>query len=128
MEKTEKDCPQSTPNWPLWFSMEVKNKTEAETLSRYVIRLEECLRRNMLRGDFNKSDLIDQLAIARRRFQEQAGLPVTPRWFALVYRGRILQETFAVDAYSALEKFKALRRNLPPGSTIEESNGKNRLE
>lgn len=128
MQDTEKECAQSAPNWPVWFSMEVNNNNEAETLSRYVTRLEKYLLRNMRRGDFNKSDLIAQLAIARRKFQEQAGLPVTPRWFALVYRRRIILETFAVDAYSALEKFKTLRGKLPTGSTIEESNGKNQLE
>ena len=53
--------------------------------------------------------------------------PLVPRWFALVHRGRILQETFAVNAADALSKFRALRGKLPAGSTVEKSTGKNRL-
>lgn len=52
---------------------------------------------------------------------------LVPRWFALVHQGRILQETFAVDAADALTKFRAFRGKLPTGATIEKSTGKNRL-
>lgn len=51
-----------------------------------------------------------------------------PRWFALVHKGRILQETFALDAADALVKFGELRGKLPVGATVEKSTGKNRLE
>lgn len=52
---------------------------------------------------------------------------LVPRWFALVHKGRILQETFALDAADAFMKFRKLRGQLPAGSTVEKSTGKNQL-
>ncbi len=53
---------------------------------------------------------------------------LVPRWFALVHEGRILQETFALDAADALMKIRELRGKLPLGATLEKSTGKNQLE
>ncbi len=53
---------------------------------------------------------------------------LVPRWFALVHKGRILQETFALDAADALMKIRSLRGKLPVGARVEKSTGKNHLD
>lgn len=53
---------------------------------------------------------------------------LVPHWFALVHEGRILQETFALDAADALMKIRELRGKLPLGATLQKSTGKNQLE
>jgi uncharacterized protein (DUF433 family) len=62
------------PEWPVTFSIELKNKLQAETLSCALIRLERTLRRPISKGDFSGMNLADQLAEACRRLQEDAAL------------------------------------------------------
>jgi hypothetical protein len=124
----EKYWPKWEPTWPVSFSVAVKSKQQAETLACCLIRVERYLRRRIPKGDFTHSNLADRLAVARRKLQEETGLVAIPRWFALVQKGRILQEAYAANAEGALAQFKAMRGNLPDGSTVEKSTGKNQLE
>jgi hypothetical protein len=124
----EEYWPKWEPTWPVSFSVGVKSKRQAETLACCLIRVERYLRRGIPKGDFKHWDLADRLALARRKLQEEAGLVAVLRWFALVHNGRIVQETYATDAGSALAQFKAIGGEPPSGSTVEKSTGKDQLE
>lgn len=124
----EKYWPKWEPTWPVSFSVAVKSKQQADILACCLIRVERYLRRGIPKGEFKHWNLADRLAVARRKFQEEAGLVAIPRWFALVDKGQILQETFATDAESALAQFKAIRGKLPGGLTVKKSTGTNQLE
>ena len=70
----EKYCPKREPTWPVSFGVAVKSRQQAETLSCCLIRVERYLRRRIPKGNFRHLNLADRVAVARRKFQEEAGL------------------------------------------------------